>query len=412
MDFENRMPVDSRNEIISKIGYYSLILFVFFRPISLILHKELIGINLLPITVVCLSYMLMIVVFLEVSKIKIDTLDLLILIFCSYVLISALWGSAIGEILSIILPSIVYFGTRLFIDNSNRVKRIMTALSITYIIVLFGNFIFVLLGLSIEKYEFYSQVYRHKGLFLKIHTFAYFLVIYSFIYGYILTSFKNLNKLFKFVLFISLIVSLYCLYKTYTRTAFVGVLLFWLFYLFGQKKKYFVIFIVTLLCGIAVFYSSLGRIFWKTNEYDLNDASSGRLTIWTHNLELFYESSLNVKLLGAGLGNKIGGAVIGDDDQIWASHSNFLGLLMGTGLVGLSIYLSIIIVLFWITTKKKLTNQKKWFYYGILTSVTVMNSLSNAFILRVECSQMFWLFIGLIYVNDISVNRFKLSKDY
>lgn len=389
---------------ISKIGLYLIFIFALLRPPSLMLKANVSGLSLLQIFAIILSYMLLISFLLEIQKIPKNILTFLILFFCIYVLQSFLWGSDIKNIMMTILPFIAYFSIRIYISNEQQVKILLMILAVGYSILIFSSLIMIFLGVDVAKYEIASEVYRHKGVFLKIHTFSYVLLIFSFLYAFILTNVKNLNAFIKIGLTIVFIASVFCLYKTYTRTAYIGFITFWIIFLFGQKKKYFLIFLATLIFSITIFQGHVERIFWKNPEKNLNVASSGRVYIWSHNYSLFLESGLVTKFVGSGLGSKTEGKVIGRRDQIWSSHSNLLGLLMSLGIIGMGLYLSIIFITLMDIAASKVKEQRKYLLIGILISVTIMNSVSNAFVFRIECSQLFWLFIGLHYaiskIND------------
>jgi hypothetical protein len=383
---------------IYKIGLYIIFLFALLRPVTLMMRQNIIGLSLLEIAAIILSYMLLISFFLAIQKLPIDILTFLILFFCSYVLQSFLWGSELKNIMMTILPFVVYFSVRMYIKSLQQVNILLMILATGYSILIFFSFVLILMGFSVGKYEIASEVYRYKGVFLNIHTFSYFLLIFSFLYAHILTNQKNLNTYVKTGLLIVFIVSVFCLYKTYTRTAYIGFIIFWTIFLLGRSRKYFIIFLISLIFSVTIFHGHVEKIFWKTPEKSWNAASSGRLFLWSHNYSMFLESDLLTKLVGAGLGSKTSGnTVIGKRNEIWSSHSNFLGLLMGLGIIGLTLYLSIIFIIIFDVIASKVPRQGKFLLLGILASVTVMNAISNAFVFRIECSQLFWLFVGLHY---------------
>jgi hypothetical protein len=271
-------------------------------------------------------------------------------------------------------------------------------LTVGYALLIFGSFVEVLRGTSIGKYEFYSQVQRHQGLFLRIHVFAYVLLCFSFLYGLILTHAKIEQRCWRVGLLLSYAVSLFCLYKTYTRTAFVGLCLFWLTYFCGRKRTFLFAYLIAVLSIGVICHGTIENIFWKTADRSLDAASSGRLTLWKHNLALFSDFSFEKKMMGAGLGNEVK-TVIGAEDDIWSSHSNLMGLLMGVGILGLMLYCVIICMLLKDIYMSRIEKGRKFVFYGIIFAVMAMNSISNAFVFRIECSQLFWLFMGLFYVD-------------
>ena len=85
-----------------------------------------------------------------------------------------------------------------------------------------------------------------------------------------------------------MLISLYCLYQSHTRTAFIGFVVFWAGFLYGVNKKYFRFFILIILILSVFFSSQLTNIFLK-KEYDpdINVATSGRIDLWDRYFDEF-----------------------------------------------------------------------------------------------------------------------------
>ena len=129
-------------------------------------------------------------------------------------------------------------------------------------------------------------------------------------------------------------------------------------------------------------------LFWKTDEHDLDRASSGRLTLWSHNLCLFADLPLYAKMLGSGLGSE-SKTVLGGEDQIWSSHNDYISLLMTQGLIGLLLYGAIICVLVRDIIHFGLDRKMRAVFLLPVLTVTATSMLTNGYISRFELSQMF-----------------------
>ena len=337
------------------------------------------------------------VVLLNLKHLELDFLSFFIIIFCFYCLLSILWGAKIKVVAQIVLPFIVYFSTTLFVKNKEDIGLLLLMLCISYAIPIFGSFIEIIRGQSLSHTEWLTGIGRYSGLFKKIHMMATVLFFFSVIF-YLRTVILSLTKrYYKYILIIMLLISLYCIYKTYTRTTFIGLFLFWAFSLFGLNKKYFLIFIVISIIVIIFNFPVFQQIFFKTKDFQVQTASSGRSYIWDHNIKLFFRYNITEKLLGRGLG--VGSVtVIGGEDDVWSSHNDYLHLLMHTGVIGLSLYVMIHIAIIQKLFVWKTETKIKYFYLGFFISIIFMNFVNGIITYQLSTAQLFWLIIGFLGV--------------
>ena len=191
---------------------------------------------------------------------------------------------------------------------------------------------------------------------------------------------------------------MFCLFKSVVRTAYLGFLLFWSIYLWGYSKKYFTLFLVGLLCVTCLYAGMTKTIFFQTkgNSYNLNDASSGRLSLWKNDLNLFSGLSIEKKILGLGI--VPGKAKIKNkSNAVFGHHNDYLELLVKGGILSILMYLSILSILFIQIITSDTNKQIKYLFLALLVSVTIMNFVSNSYLARVELGQLFWLFMGIFY---------------
>jgi O-antigen ligase len=212
-------------------------------------------------------------------------------------------------------------------------------------------------------------------------------------------------------------ISFFCLFKTYSRITYIGFFVFWAISLWGYNKKYFYLVLTLSMFMVIVYLSTFQIIFFKTQEFDVDVASSGRFFLWEHNINYFLASSFDRKLLGNGLG-ALSPGVIGSDfafashqnsPKILPSHNDFLQLLMSLGIFGLFAYVLIFAALLKDVYMSGIDKNKKYFYYGIIFSIILLNFGSGITVYQVGFSQLFWMVMGFLYVfigvNTTSTHR-------
>ena len=271
-----------------QIGFIFLILFCVFRPLSLLKYNIAIaGLNFLEIFSILISYLLLVVIAINFRKMKFDFISISILYYCSYCFISIFWGSKVEFVARVTLPFVFFFAIRVIINEPKQVKLLLTVLILGYCFPLVGSFYQIIQGVTATKVESITGIERHAGLFLNIRVFSYAMFFIS-VFFYIQVIINQLrSRQIKLALLCLLIISLFCLFKTYARTAFIGLAIFWGISLFGYKKKYFVIVLISSLIIGVLYLSTLQQIFFKTKEFNASTASSGRSWVWEHNFNFF-----------------------------------------------------------------------------------------------------------------------------
>jgi O-antigen ligase len=383
---------------LSQVGLVLLVLFCAFRPIALTdISLEGAGLNVMELFAITISYSFCLFVLTNIRRIEIDLISLIIILFCFYSVISLFWGSKIRTITQVILPFIIYFAVRITVRNPMHIKILVVITIISFCYPLIGSFIKICQGISVGKVEATTGIERHIGLFKSIKPLAYAMFFFS-VFVYIQIFLISLKKS-KYIMFLVplLIVSLFCLYKTYSRTAFIGLFLFWSIGFWGYNRRYLVVLLLLSSILVGLQFPTIEQIFLKQQKFEINTASSGRPFLWEHNINLFLASSFDDKLLGHGLG--VGSSsVIGSNSEIWSSHNDYLHLIMHLGIVGLVLYILIHLAIIKDIYSAGIDKSIKFFYYGLVSSVAVMNFASGITVYNVGISQIYWLVIGLLYV--------------
>jgi O-antigen ligase len=252
-------------------------------------------------------------------------------------------------------------------------------------------------GGSVAQVEYLTGVKRYVGVSKYIHPFSYGMFFIS-VYFYIRVNIYYLsNKLIKFGLIFLLCISVFCLLKTYTRTTTIGLVVFWLIAMWGYNKKYFIIGLFSLLISAALYFGAIHQFFFKTNEIDFDVATSGRTVVWEHNLSVFLESSFDRKLLGHGLGVQSSRSH-GADFEIWPSHNDYIQVLMAFGGIGFLLYFFIFLVLLKDVYMFSIDKNIKYFYFGLILSIMLIDFGTGLTVNQVGSSQQFWMVMGLFYV--------------
>lgn len=390
------------------IGFLIIITFIFLRPITLVFARyEFFGLNVLEYFSIIFSYFLIVPIFANIKKIRMDKINFLIIIFCAYVFLSFLWGSELSRIARMILPFAFLFYSRLFLISQKRINTLLAVAIVGYIYPILGSFYSIIMGFGREKLVYTAEFTKYGGLFKAIHPFAHALLIFVFLYIFFLNEVKINRTVIKYSLGLIVIISIYCIFQSHVRTVFLGAIIFFGIYFFVTNKKYFYLFACIISIYSVLNLPQVENIFWQTpvkQERSLDKASTGRITTWEHNLNAFSEYSLEQKIGGIGLGGE-GEKIIKGKILVEPSHNDYLTLLMTIGPAGLILYLMIYLVLLIDVFFSSISKVRKIWFISFLMSVIVMNFVSNAYISRVELSQYFWIIMGIFYNMDKMFNN-------
>jgi hypothetical protein len=371
------------------IGFLIFAIFIFFRPLTLAVPYDIIqNYYILELFSITFSYLFIFVLLFNLQRVKIDKISFLIFLYCAYVGFSFLWGSSMREVGRMTLPFVVFFYARMKLDDDKKIKILLAACVIGY----------------------NSGVMKSSGILSEIHSYGHAMLFFSFLYALFLQTIEEDNRRIRIFLFCLVVLSTFCLYKSSVRTVYLGYVVFWGIYLLAMNRKFFVIFVFALLCFIVANQLYLEKVFWQTTDpkaRSLDSASSGRISIWKHNLSVYNNDySLDQKIFGIGLGKEGQPWHIGKKGPyVKSSHGDYLSLLMGLGPIGLMLYLFLYLILMYDIFLSAIDIKLRIIFIGVLFSVIVMNLVSNSYIVRVELAQYFWLFMGIFYALNDNLRR-------
>ena len=379
-------------------SFFLLLVIAFLRPILTALSGKV----PLPIHLIIplvISYGLLFLLLLSYNDIKWNLSSLLIILFSCYVITSLMWGSDLRNVIELIIALSFYFFGRTFVRDQKSGQLLITVMIIGNILPITTSAVMMFFDVSKSYVQYGMSMERKLGIFGGIHTAAHTMIFFSYIYALFLTFKSNTNSVLSYIANSIFILTIYTVWNTYVRSAFFGMLSFWMFYLFFFKKRNFVI-VLIILIGLGTWkLSTVDSIFWQADargrERNLETASSGRTEIWKHQIKLFAKMPFYLQIMGNGLGSESKSSKTRiADDKIWASHNDFLSLLMTLGVAGLLLYCTVIISVIWEILFLSNQRHAKITYLAIIISFMSTAMITNAGINRFEIHHIFWLLLG------------------
>jgi len=338
----------------------------------------------------------------------------LFIIWCTLISVMHPEYTSFKQYIKWVLPFVTYIVFKRAFTTQKQYQTALLWMIIGFSLPVFWSFVLVLQGKGLSMEIYWTGLQRYSGVYSGVHTMGHNMGFVLFSVVVYLTLKKNahvpeerrVHWLF-YVFFLLLVVAaLYCLYKSGTRTVYVGLVLFVVLYLYFYSKKALVAFLFAGGLGLVAVSAIFETIFFDVvdvieGKRELETAGSGRPFIWKHNLKIFSELSFDRKLTGVGIGNTVIGEnnSVGsnrlDIDNVWNSHNDYLEVLMETGLIGLLIQLFIYIAI----AKKilQMEDREKYVFLSLFFAILLMNLLSNSYISRFGLAQM--LFMILPYIE-------------
>ncbi len=201
------------------------------------------------------------------------------------------------------------------------------------------------------------------------------------------------EKKIKWLLFIMILINIFCILCLYSRGAYLGLFagMFFLF-LFKNRKFLIILILVGLLWQSILPEKVVERIKQTKDEYGQLDVSSQeRIVIWKQALALFQKSPLTG--IGFGVFHTLGLA-LGD------THNIYIKYLTEQGLIGLAIFLIVILCFLrigYILYKKGEDDLSKGMGLGLMACIVVfmVNNLFGDRWAYFELGAYLWVFAGL-----------------
>ena len=385
------------------IALLALLLFAILRPICSIDFPTVTNISFLRLNEyfnLVFSYLALIVVLLRIRLIKWNIVDLFFLLIISYSIISLTWGSNIREMSKVIFPMFIYFLAR-----SSRISIVDTYKVLFVLVVVFSfpmifNALLIVGNYGSRGIGYWTGIERFQGIYGGPHTLAHESLIYIFLVVFMMYLMQlakvKFDKKWIYFFLVVIVLALFNVYKSYTRTVYFGLTLFAIIFLIGNKKYLFVT-IISLIAFIFIAQSEAFRtLFFDVIQplegtQEIEEMGSGRIGIWKNNFNIFFDKP-DRWLIGLGIGME----VLGNRNYFGASHNDILSILISLGLVGLLLYLLVKFTFFLIVMTSPVDKKLKIFICSFILSVFLMNLLSNSYLNRFPLAQYNYLIMGLM----------------
>lgn len=352
----------------------------------------------------------------SVESRRVGYIDLLVYLFvfwCIGVYVAYIDKSHIEDLLKYTIPLFTYVVIKNTIKSREQYLKLLWVMIFAYSVpvILSGVLVFLHMGVYVQDY--WTGLYRFTGSFPNPHDFGHTMSLYIFTCMIYITLYKITYNLpvpmmKKYFMLAVGVFALFCLYKSYVRTAFIGVILFFTIHYYYYNKKVLIIGGTTVVFLIIASWSVWSLIFHDVvdvtkGDRDADRIASGRPFIWKHNLNEFGKLTFDRKLAGIGLGNRSHVLTVQNGDNFWNSHNDYLEIMIQTGIIGFLIFVFLQILLFRSILRLPLGERNVFIAFYI--AVFFMNFASNSYIDRFGLSQTFYMLLAYSEIRVKSANK-------
>ena len=304
-----------------------------------------------------------------------------------------------------VLPLVTFIILKRAIRTDKQFKNLVGLMLIGYLIPITLSTVLIAKGVQIGSEVYWTGLERYHGAYATIHDMGHnmtllFVSMTIFILVSRSVSAKRKKSIIitRNILFAFMgVMAAYCLYKAQVRTAYIGIFIFIVVFLYFYSKKSLVLFGGVFVASLIFFGAIYYTIFFDVvesfkGERAASEAGSGRLEIWAHNWDVYMSLPLHRKITGVGIGNKLGTATWIDPDtreRAYDSHNDWFQVFMATGPIGLIFMIGVFVSLF--KSILRIPGQERYAYMAFFISVVVMNAASNSYFTRFPLAQMFYM---------------------
>lgn len=376
------------------------------------------GLKIIEVFGIVSSYIFLLLALKRLMKNRLDLISILILFFCSYILLSYFWGSPLRELARLALPFSVFFFAKSDIDDL-QIKKVLFLMILGFILPVLLSTLSIFTGFGLWRTMYWTGMDRFKGIYSAPHGLAHNMLICMvviFIYIELIKRDSMFNK--KQILFYTsmLILCVFNIYKSYTRTAYIGLTIVILFFLWGHRSYFTLVIGSVSVLLVSLFSGLFQKIFFDVYEplqgaREIGSMGSGRIGGWTSIMQHFFGLPVVDQIKGEGISLF---ATITHGALFGGSHNDFLSVLTCFGYIGFFLYLSIYCALVTRALTGILQREIKFTFFGFIFAVGAMNILSNSYLSRFELGQYFWILMGFLYcftINNIYIFRRRVQTN-
>lgn len=312
------------------------------------------------------------------------------------------------------LPLVTYMVMKRAISDKQQYTRLLMFMVAGFSVPVLISAFKTMRGLGLHTEIYWTGLQRYHGAYARVHDLAHnmalLIIVLTILYfitnGGIVKQGKKIKFTRLFIVICLTLMALYNMYSAQVRTVYIGIVLFGMIVLFLRSKKGLVVYIAAGVFAVAIFSSTIYTIFFDVidaveGKRSSASAGSGRFDIWSHNWDVYSGLPVPDKILGLGIGNKLGTAdpVRSGQELVYDSHNDWLTVFMATGPLGLILMLGVYWSLY--ARIRQLSGGEKAVYLAFFITVVVMNMASNSYINRFPLAQTFYMLMVYLELNVV-----------
>lgn len=351
------------------------------------------------------------------KSLRLSSVDISILAFCGWsiaIYLIYIEYAYMRDLAKIVIPMLGYIAAKNTLRSIDDYRNLLGWLILSFSIPTVVSTIMIINGTGVDFVSYWTGIERWSGAYDGSHSLGLsmtLLLIVITLYVQIVqridgAAFKSLGYIKGSGLILLSGAALFCLYMSQVRTAILGLLVFAAVTMFFQNKKLLVI-----SGAVGTFVAVAFLPYWlpallpeftiheQGVEVTTEDLGSGRPRMWMNDLKVFAELPIDRQIAGIGIGNR------GDQatDVTVYGHSDWLELLVQTGIVGLIFYLVFQILLF--RAILRMPGRDRYAFLAVFAAVNVMMAVSNAFVWRIQVSQLFFIMFAYVEIQNLQQKR-------
>lgn len=379
----------------------------FLRPVAYAQFRvDVSGLSTLEIFAILSFVILLMLAITRLYRFKMSAIDLFIFLYafwCIGAFFVYIDKAQVVDLAKFILPFFTYLVLKYAINSRAQYMRVLWLMIVGFSIPVGMTTILILLHKGVYVQDYWTGLFRFTGSYPNPHDLGHNMTFLLMLIVVYITLWRNTDEPMyrplpvwrKVFLATLVILALFCLYKSYVRTAYLGLVAFFLVYLFFINKKLMLTAAAGLIVAVVAFWSVWALIFHDVvevyqGERATENIGSGRPYIWKHNFEIFSNLSIDRQLAGVGVGNR--SHVLSSShasENIWNSHNDYLEVFMQTGIVGFIIFIIIQVLLF--RCIRYLDKRERYVFMALFVAVAFMNFASNSYVTRFGLGQTFYM---------------------
>ena len=400
--------------------------FAFLRPLlSIHLEQKIAGIGVLDVAGIGLIAVLGVALSMRMAVsgqyVRFSSIDAWVVVYMLWCFVTSLIypdKTDFRELVKWVAPYLTYLVAGKILHNRQQYLQMLMLVLVGHVIPIVVSAVAIFFDMKFAIYATVGahQLTKYEGVYANSANMSLSMTLFivsGVVYAAVARSYLGETKKLKLweVLSFALVslLALYCLFIGPSRTAQLGLIIFFASYYYQVDKK------KLLVAGavLAVFVLIMSP-FLKMQYYDVIEAqqgerpieqmASGRPYFWAHNLSLFAKASPDRWIAGVGIGNLTElGSFDRGDESFWSSHNDLLAVLIHTGVVGMLIFVVLQVVIL----KKilALEGPEKAAFLALFVATVAMNFGSNSFLSRFALAQLYFLLISYLELNHRALGR-------